>query len=78
METLICNVDPNAQLLMANVVPSSLVFNSAKAGVGCVAANHVGYIVHGQHDVRVSHKTDAFDAASEAPPLTQDSKCKLF
>lgn len=74
METLICNVDPKARLLMADLISNaSMVFKSGKPPAGLAASSHVGYVGHGQHEVKVSRKADALDVET-APPLTQISK----
>ena len=33
---------------------------------------HLGYVVNGQHEVKVAHKSDAFDDTTDAVPLTQE------
>ena len=75
METLICNVDRDTKLLMADVIPNSLAFKPGKPAAGYGTSSHVGYVVHGQQDVKVTHKADALDAEAEAPPLTQERRC---
>lgn len=74
MATLICNIDSPVKVLMADVIPNSLVFKSGKPAATSGVSSHVGYVMHGQHEVKVSHKADALDAEADAPPLTQESK----
>ena len=74
MDTLICNVDPGIKLLMADMVPSAISVSSNRHVNISGASRHLGYIVHGQHEVKVAHKCDAFDATSDAVPLTQERK----
>lgn len=80
LETLICNVDPHSRLLMSDMVPTGLAFHSNHPPNGFGSSRHIGYIVHGQHEVKVSHKCDAVDSA-DAAPLTQEregSLCPFF
>ncbi|KAL3161988.1 hypothetical protein ABBQ38_009063 [Trebouxia sp. C0009 RCD-2024] len=73
LETLICNVDQNSRLLMTDVVPAGLAFHSSHLLPHSFGSSrHVGYIVHGQHEVKVTHKCDAADGFTEAAPLTQE------
>ncbi len=74
LDTLICNVEPNARLLLADIVPTGLSFPSSHHPHISGGSRHVGYVVHGQHEVKVAHKCDAFDSSSDAIPLTQESK----
>ena len=74
LETLICNVDPNAKLLMADMVPTGLAFHSSHHGPNVGSSRHLGYVVHGQHEVKVAHKSDALDAELDIAPLTQERK----
>lgn len=73
LETLICNVDQNSRLLMTDVVPAGLGFHSSHLlPHNYSSSRHVGYIVHGQHEVKVTHKCDAGDGHADALPLTQE------
>ncbi|KAL0052967.1 hypothetical protein WJX82_010519 [Trebouxia sp. C0006] len=72
LDTLICNVEPNARLLLADIVPTGLSFPSSHHPHISGGSRHVGYVVHGQHEVKVAHKCDAFDSSSDAIPLTQE------
>ena len=72
LDTLICNVEPNSTVLMAGIVPTGLAFQSNHHTHSFGSSRHVGYAVHGQHEVKVAHKCDAFDGASDCLPLTQE------
>ena len=74
LDTLICNVDPSSKLLMADMIPTGLSLQSNRHVTVAGSSRHMGYIVHGQHEVKVAHKCDAFDAASDTVPLTQERK----
>lgn len=74
LDTLICNVEPNAKLLLADIIPTGVSFQSSHHPHISGGSRHVGYVVHGQHEVKVAHKCDAFDSTSDAIPLTQESK----
>lgn len=58
---------------MTDVVPAGLAFHSSHLLPHSFGSSrHVGYIVHGQHEVKVTHKCDAADGFTEAAPLTQE------
>ncbi len=59
---------------MADMVPSGLAFQSNQHSHHMGSSRHIGYVVHGQHEVKVAHKCDAFDNASDGVPLTQERK----
>ncbi|DBA76995.1 TPA: hypothetical protein ACH3X1_009587 [Trebouxia sp. C0004] len=72
LDTLICNVEPNAMLLLADIIPTGLSFQSSHHPHILGGSRHVGYVMHGQHEVKVAHKCDAFDSTSVAVLLTQE------
>ena len=74
LDTLICNVDPGSKLLMADMIPTGLNLESSRHVTVSGSSRHVGYVMHGQLEVKVAHKSDAFDANSDAVSLTQERK----
>ena len=59
---------------MTDMVPTGLGFHSSHLPNSFGSSRHVGYIVHGQHEVKIAHKCDAFDSA-DAATLTQEREC---
>lgn len=59
---------------MADVIPMTLNLQCNRHLHLGGGSRHLGHIMHGRHEVKVAHKCDAFDAASDAAPLTQESK----
>ena len=59
---------------MTDMVPTGLGFHSSHLPNSFGSSRHVGYIVHGQHEVKIAHKCDAFDSA-DAATLTPEREC---
>ena len=62
---------------MTDIAPNGLALHSNHPMNSFGSSRHVGYIVHGQNEVKVAHKCDAFDSA-DAAPLTQERECLHF
>ena len=59
---------------MADMAPTGPLFHCNQHSHSLGSSRHIGYMAHGQHEVKVAHKYDAYDNAQDAVPLTQESK----